>query len=182
MNMKSTARMKTQTSIGGAKTKPSPRSLQKLIAGQPLFAGLSSQHIRLLGELAMEVHFEAGERIFQPGDPANRFYLILNGRIELGLQSKNGRLIQIVTFGPGDTLGWAWLIEPYRFYASAETVEPTNAIFFYGTRLQQLCEDDHEFGYQIMKRVEKVIVKNLMLSQQRLVECVAGNASDQPDK
>jgi CRP-like cAMP-binding protein len=29
----------------------------------------------------MKSHFEAGDRIFSEGDPANRFYLLKNGKV-----------------------------------------------------------------------------------------------------
>jgi len=54
-----------------------------LIAEHALFKGLAPQYLALLAETAMVKEFSAGERIFRHGDPANRFYLILNGEVAL---------------------------------------------------------------------------------------------------
>ena len=42
---------------------------------------------------------------------------------------------------------------------------------FYGTRLQQQCEEDHDLGYELMKRIAEVLIQNLHATQQRLMEC-----------
>jgi len=55
---------------------------------------------------------------------------------------------------------------------SAWAIDPTRAIFFYGTRLREQCETNHELGYQLMKRIAQVVIQNLNATQQRLLECI----------
>lgn len=140
-------------------------SLYELIAKHPLFDGLNARQLGVLADLAMETQFAPGEYIFRRQDPANRFYLILEGRIELELASTRDGMKVIQMAGPGDYLGWAWLFEPYSFYLSARTVDPTKAIFFYGTMLRQRCEDDHDLGYEIVKRVAETALQRLAAFQ-----------------
>jgi hypothetical protein len=54
---------------------------------------------------------------------------------------------------------------------NARALEPTRTIFFHGTRLREQCEQDHELGYQLMKRIAVVAIKCLGATQQRLMEC-----------
>lgn len=140
--------------------------LYQLIAQQPLFKGLNPGQLELLAGLAMEIRFAPGEYIFRRQDPANRFYVILEGRVELELASMWDGIRVVQMAGAGDYLGWAWLFEPYSFYLSARTVEPTRAIFFYGTVLRQHCEEDHDLGYEIVKRVAEVTFQRLGAFQQ----------------
>jgi len=79
-------------------------------------------------------------------------------------------VLPIRTLGPGDDLGWAWLFPPYYMHFSACAVEPTRTIFIYGTRLREKCDANHELGFQLMKRVAEVVVRNLNATQQRLLE------------
>jgi CRP-like cAMP-binding protein len=81
-------------------------------------------------------------------------------------------MIAIQTLGPGDDLGWSWLFPPYSMHFSARAVEPTTAIFFYGTRLREQCDEDHELGYQLMKRIAEVSTKCLHATQTRLMEYI----------
>ena len=145
------------------------RQLLEIIAQQPLFKGLSEQCLSLLGSSAMFNEFEVGERILQQSHAANRFYLVLEGKVELEMEAVEQGMIHIQTLGPGDDLGWSWLFPPYYLHFSARAIEPTKAIFFYGTRLRQQCEEDHDFGFEIMKRITAVMLHNLDAIQQQLV-------------
>ena len=150
---------------------PASSQLLALIAQQPFFKGLSEPHLRLLADSAMITEFKAGQWIYRQDDPANRFYLILNGNVLIESEVKERGMIPIRTLGPGDDLAWAWLFPPYSMHFSACATEPTRAIFFYGTRLREQCEANHELGYQLMKRIAEVVMHNLNATQQRLLEC-----------
>jgi CRP-like cAMP-binding protein len=141
-----------------------------LIEEQPFFRGLSSSQFETLASLAMGVHFSAGEYVFRQQDPANRFYLILEGRVELEPASIPPPQASLQFVTAGDCLGWSWMFEPYAFYVSARAVESTRAIFFYGTRLRQYCEDDPHFGYEVVKRVAGAVVKTMIAFQPGLAK------------
>ncbi len=147
------------------------RSIRTLIAQQPFFQEFGEHHLDLFADTAMEMHFDAGESIIEEGSSANRFYLILDGKVVLGVELGDRGIIPVQTLGPGDELGWSWLLPPYHMHLSARALSPTKVIFFYGTPLREESERDHEFGYQLMKRITKVVIERLRATQQRLVEC-----------
>jgi CRP-like cAMP-binding protein len=153
------------------------QSLYTLIEQQPFFKGLNSHHLQLLTEAALEMKFEPGHAIFAEGSPANRFYLILQGEVVLESEKEDHNVIPIQTIGPGDALGWSWLFPPYSLHFSARAVKPTRTIFFYGTRLREQCEQDHELGYQLMKRIAEVATQSLHVTQQRLMKYIATNTT-----
>jgi len=154
-------------------------ALKTLIGQQPFIAGLSGHHLQRLTESAMEIQYESGQSIFQEGSPANRFYLILEGRVVLESAVEERGIFQLATLGPGDYLGWSWLFPPYLLNLSARALEPTRTIFFYGTRLREQCELDHDLGYQLMLRIAEVVIHQLQVAQQRLKESnVTNNRSN----
>ena len=155
-------------------------SLYTLIAKQPFFKGLNSQQLQLLAGSALEMKFETGATIFEEGSPANRFYLILTGRVELSAEMEDRNVIAIQTLGPGDDLGWSWLFPPYSMHFTARALDPTTTIFFYGTRLREQCEQDHELGYQIIKRIAEVTTQSLGATQRRLMQYIDKNIPEQP--
>jgi CRP/FNR family cyclic AMP-dependent transcriptional regulator len=154
----------------------SENSIFNLIAQHPLFAGLNSSHLLLMTQSAMIINYEIGQQIFKQGDPANRFYLILEGRVAIETETKEHVTVALPKFGPGTDLGWSWLVPPHYLHFSALAIEPTKAIFFYGTRLRQQCEDDSEFGYELMKRVATLAVQNLESIHKNLMECAGAKA------
>lgn len=144
-----------------------------LIAGHALFKGLAPQYLALLTEAAMLKNFAAGEVIFREGDPANRFYLILDGEVALEDPSREGSPVLLQTIGADDVLGWSWLFPPYYWHFDARATKPTKAIFFYGTWLRDSCERDHDFGYEMMKRTSAVIIQRLQAARKRLARAEA---------
>ncbi|HTB83089.1 MAG TPA: Crp/Fnr family transcriptional regulator [Candidatus Sulfotelmatobacter sp.] len=153
------------------------QSLYDLIEQQPFFKGLDSRQLKLLTGLALEIKFEPGQSIFDQGSPANRFYLIVEGEVVVESEKDDHSAIPIQTLGPGDALGWSWLFPPYYLHFSARAVKPTRTIFFYGTGLREHCEQDHELGYQIMKRIAEVASQSLQATQQRLMNFIATNTT-----
>jgi len=155
------------------------QELYALITQQPFFKGLNTRQLQLLAASALEMKFETGATLFEEGSPANRFYLILTGRVVLSSEMEDRNVIPIQTLGPGDDLGWSWLFPPYAMHFTARALEPTTTIFFYGTRLREQCEQDHELGYQIMKRIAQVATQSLRATQRRLMQYIDKNIPEQ---
>jgi CRP-like cAMP-binding protein len=79
--------MKTKETVSDAGRMDLPAKsngkMEAIIADHPFLKDLDPHQQRLLADCAMEKEFEAGELIFREGDPANRFYLILDGKVAL---------------------------------------------------------------------------------------------------
>jgi len=144
-------------------------AVENIIAGHPFLRGLKSAHLRLLADSAMQVRYDTGQYIFREGDPANRFYLVEQGRVSLESHRKDEAPVRIQVIGPGDVLGWSWLFPPYYWHFDARALEPTSAIFFYGTRLREQCEQDHDFGFEMMKRMTQVVIQRLQAARRQMV-------------
>src|SRR5262245_4759938 len=141
------------------------KAVESVIAEHPFLRGLKAAHLRLLAENAMRLRYETGEHIFLEGDPANRFYLIERGKVSLESHQKDEPAVSIQTIGPGEVLGWSWLFPPYYWHFDARALEPTTAIFFYGTRLREQCEQDHDLGYELMKRMTAIMIQRLQATR-----------------
>jgi CRP/FNR family cyclic AMP-dependent transcriptional regulator len=141
--------------------------LLREIAEHPFLRDLSEKYLSVLADCAMRAHFATDEQIFREGHPANRFYLVKHGKIALERTSELGRnTIQVI--GANEVLGWSWLFPPFYWHFDARALEPTEAVFFYGTRLRELCEEDHDLGYELMKRTCAVVTSRLMAARQDL--------------
>ncbi len=143
--------------------------LAAAIAAHRFVAGIKPAHLKKLVDAAMFKQFERDEVVFREGDPANRFYLICHGKIALE-SKRNDESAPLVQFlGEDEVLGWSWLFPPYYWHFDARAVEPTSAIFFYGTRLREQCEHDPEFGYDLMKRVAAIVINRLQSARLELL-------------
>jgi len=149
------------------------KTLREMIAEHVFFRDLAPQHIEVLAEAAMHKDFKAGEIIFKEGDPANRFYIIRSGEVELLSEGHQGSAVPVQRIGAGDVLGWSWLFPPYYWHFAARAATDTKAIFFYGTWLRESCERDHDFGFAMLKRMSAIVINRLQAARKRLVELEA---------
>jgi len=145
-------------------------SLASVIAAHRFAADLKPEHLKRLADVAMSKHFDPDEIIFREGEPANRFYLICQGKIALESRGDDESAPLVQFLGEGDVLGWSWLFPPYYWHFGARATEPTNAIFFYGTRLRAQCEEDPVFGYELMKRMAAIVIKRLQITRVQLLQ------------
>lgn len=166
--------MKAKTEIAPApitgQTRKPAQDLEELVAEHPFFNGLSPHQFRLLSDCAMFTKFEPDELIFREGDPANRFYLIRKGSVVLESHVMGRGRVPVQKVEAGEVLGWSWLFPPYYWHFDARAVEPTEAIFFYGAPLRDECENDHDLGYELVKRMAEVMMKRLQATRRQLLK------------
>jgi glutaminase len=74
-------------------------------ADQYLCRDMSADEVASLERGARHVRFAAGERVFRAGDPADSFFFILQGEVEVYVATDSRREIRLVTLGPGSSFG-----------------------------------------------------------------------------
>src|SRR5580658_11168399 len=135
----------------------------------PLFQGMGERDRHILAECSMRASFEPGTVVVETGEPANCFYLIVSGLVALETTGDLSPL-RVQTIGPGDVLGWSWLFPPYCWHFNAIAKEQTEAIFFYGSRLRQECDRNHDFGYELFKRMSQILISRLQTTRCTWIE------------
>jgi CRP/FNR family cyclic AMP-dependent transcriptional regulator len=146
------------------------QTLEPLLAEHPFFKGLDRRFLELLVGCATNVRFDAGEYIFKEGEEANSFYIIRRGHVALEIFAPGRGPLAVQTLGEGEVLGWSWLIPPYHWHSSARAVELTRAIALDAACLRQKCDEDHDLGYELMKRFAPVIVDRLQATRLQLLD------------
>lgn len=139
------------------------------LAGHPFLQELAPHHLEFMAECAAEFHFAAGEYILREGEPANQLYLIDRGKVALGTIGANRGFTTIEILAEGEALGWSWLIPPYHWHFTALAILPTTVIALDGYRLREKCEADHDFGYELLKRLALIIGQRLRMTRKQLV-------------
>jgi len=153
---------------------PAIEPMRTRVALHPFLAGMNRSQVALLTDCAMAVHFEKGQIIFREDEMANRFYLIETGKIVLESSERLGNPVIIDTIGRGNLLGWSWMFPPYTWRMTARAVEPTSAIFFYGTILREYCERDCSLGYELFKRMAPVMIKRMQAARRKMLGIQSG--------
>lgn len=145
-------------------------NLTEILRQHPFIASLSDAHMQVLVGCASNVKFAEGGPVFNEGEVANKFYLVRTGRIALETEVNARGKIRIQTVGPGDVLGWSWLISPFRWHFNAVAVAEVRAVALDGECLRKKCEDDRDFGYEMLSRFSHVMERRLEATRMQLLD------------
>ncbi|MGC0327985.1 CRP-like cAMP-binding protein [Streptomyces sp. SAI-170] len=134
---------------------------------------LPAEHRERLMRIAREVSFEAGSRLFEEGQRANRFWIIRTGTVALDLHVPGRRAAVIESLGHGELVGWSWHFPPYAWHLGAQAMSPVRAYEFDAQAVRALCAQDAEFGRAIAVWVGQVVADRLHRSRIRLLDLYA---------
>lgn len=149
-------------------------SLERILGEHPFFGGMEEPYLQLFVDCASNVRFNAGEMIFREGEEANTFYLIRHGRVALETSAPQRGSVIIETLGEGNVLGWSWMVPPFRWRFDARAMEPIRAIALDGRCLRGRSEEDHDLGYELMKRCAQVMEQRLQAARLQLLDVYGG--------
>ncbi|MEU4685383.1 Crp/Fnr family transcriptional regulator [Streptomyces xinghaiensis] len=138
-----------------------------------VLAALTPEQRERLMELAREVVFPAGTRIFEEGRTADRFWLIKSGSVTVDVHVPGRRSPTVETLGTGDLLGWSWLIPPRRWNFGAEALSPVRAHQFEAAEVLALLEEDPVLGRAMSTAVAGVVAHRLTAARTRLLDLYA---------
>ena len=107
---------------------------------------------------------------FWRGYPANEFYFIRGGSVSIELVIPHLGPTTVQTVGEGDILGWSWVSPPYRWHFNAKTLKRTRALVFDAKCLRAKCEEDHDLGFEMLKRFANIITARLDATRLQLLD------------
>ena len=90
---------------------------KSILTDHPFLSHMKDEHLDILAECAAAQTIEPGKVIFRENELADRFFLILDGRVELETRS-NKREFPLQNVGAGEALGWSWLFPPLGLNAT----------------------------------------------------------------
>jgi CRP-like cAMP-binding protein len=151
-------------------------TLEHLLKEHKFFQGLGDEHLKMIAGCGANVRFEAGEFIAKEGAEANHFYLLRHGQVSLQVVSPGRQAMVIQTLGEGDILGWSWLVPPYTWTLDVQAITLTRAIAFDGKCIRRKCEENHELGYELFKRLTPIFVQRLEATRIQLLDIYGTDA------
>ena len=151
-------------------------SLRRILAESPFLKDLEPQHLELITGCASNVRFESGHYLFHEGEEASNFFLVRNGKVAIEIFTPDRGPITIQTLEPGEVLGWSWLVPPYQWRFDAKATELVLAISLDGVCLRTKCEEDHDLGYQLLKRFTDIMDQRLEATRVHLVDVYGPSA------
>jgi len=145
------------------------QTIDQILKEHPFFADLKEEYLELVTGCAKNVVFKTDEIILKEAAPADHFYLIRGGLVAIEIPISSDKQITIQTLGEGNILGWSWLIPPHQNRFNCRAIEPTRAIALDGKCLRGKCEENHDLGYDLLKRITRVTTQRLEATRLQLL-------------
>ncbi|NVO16167.1 MAG: Crp/Fnr family transcriptional regulator [Rhodoplanes sp.] len=109
-----------------------------LVAGVPLFAGMSPQQREALLQEAQAVRYPKGAAVFQQDGDADAFYVLLHGRLRVFKLTLDGQQVVVRFVAPGEVFGVAMAIGRDTYPGTAVAVVDSIALQWPSSAWQRL--------------------------------------------
>ncbi len=130
-----------------------------------VFSGLTDDELTEILAFCREETYAKETRIFNEGDVADTFYILLDGKVRLEYeicpQPDYCQDARILLDKPGDFMGWSSLVKPRRLTAYGVCVTDIRVVTIDGKRLNELMERDSHIGFVIVKELAGLINNRL---------------------
>ncbi len=139
----------------------------------PWFADLTQAQLDCLSSIATLHELGTGEILFKEGDREDYLYVLLEGQVVLEVEVPTRGLVPIYTAEVLDIIGWSSLTPIVRQRTASARAEQHSVLLGLQSKLlEQLCEEDHDLGYVIMKRLSNLVANRLLTTRVFLMEMI----------
>jgi len=145
-------------------------TIDDLLSRHPFFKGLKPEYLVLIAGCGRNVHFDADAYLLREGGTADRFFAIRGGSVAVETYVPSRGPVTLQTVGEGEILGWSWLFPPYVCQFDARARAEVRATSFDGACLRSKCDADPALGYELMKRLARLVSSRLEAARRQLLD------------
>ncbi len=127
-------------------------TMEPTLAAHQFFKDLAPRYLKLVCECSIREQFAPGQMLCRDEEEARKFYVIHHGQVAVEIYRARRGPVTILTLGDGEVLGWLWWDKPYHWHLDVKALQLTRVISLDVQCLLAKCDQDHDFGYELMKR------------------------------
>ena len=142
--------------------------MDEVLARAGIFQGVEPGAVDALTKELTEVEFPRGHVIFNEGEPGDRLYIILSGKVKLGRRSPDGRENLLSVMGPSDMFGEMSIFDPGPRTSSATTVTEVKVATMDREALKKWIKDRPEIAEQLLR----VLARRLRRTNNNLADLI----------
>jgi CRP-like cAMP-binding protein len=124
----------------------------ELLAGVPLFAGLSTKHLKRIRGIAEEAHYMQGAALVKQGAVGDSFFVILEGMAKVTVGTRT-----INTLMPGDYFGEISLLDGGARTASVVSETPMRVLIIQQKPFLRLLEEEKAICFALLEGLARAI-------------------------
>ena len=151
--------------------------LAKQLKQHRFFAGLKAKDIAKLAACGSVQSISAGHQIAAEGDPADEFYVLLDGRVAIETHVPGKPAITLQSIEAGDVIGWSW-INGQDWVFDVRTLTDCKIGALNACKVVDLMSQDCGLGFELMRRINRVIAERLSATRLQLLDIYGQGADD----
>ena len=140
----------------------------------PWFQEIKPKHLKKIEEISQLKPLKAGDILFREGDKEDYVYIVIKGRVALDIFIPHRGKVRFYTAEPWDVFGWS-SVTPiiHQRTAGAMAVIDGLAVCIDAVKLRQACDEDHDLGYLVMRRLANIVASRLLVTRLQLLDMFA---------
>ena len=148
-----------------------------LLSDHTFLAGLPSEAIDLVADLARPVTFGSGVLLLREGSPADVAYFLTRGHVAIEIHAPNRGPMVVETIESGQVVGLSWVAPPYSYQFDARAIDAVEAVAVDTASLRAALAQHPLLGFLFLDRLSAVILERLQATRLRLLDLYgAGDA------
>ena len=132
----------------------------------PLFLDFNADQLNRLSEITEVIELDPGDTPVVEGQPLDYLYIVIDGEMQIEVYVPSYGDMETSRLGPLDIFGWSAMTPVVR-QRTGTTIAVTHCklIRIMGKQLYSLCEEDHNIGFFIYRRIANVAARAFLATR-----------------
>lgn len=156
---------------------------KSILMRAPLFRAMGRDITQSIVQNRPPRQYARGELIFQQGDPADCFFVVIEGWVKLYREREGGEHVVVAIFTTAETFAEAVMFLGSSYPASAEAVSPARIITIDGTALRRAIVEKPQLAFDMLAatalHLRQLVEQIEQLKAQSAAQRIAGFFLDQ---
>lgn len=125
-----------------------------------IFKDLRQEAVNEISEIAIEESYEKGRKLFSANDPADHFYILVDGTVHLAIGEPNHK--EYIVKNLGEVFGWSSVVGNETYTAGATCLTPTKVLKIGKNDLEKVFDAHERSGRKFYKGLAKQLGQRLI--------------------
>ena len=146
----------------------------ELLRRYPFFRDLNEDQLKTIAMISEEVKVPAGVELFAEGQPADYFYLLIDGAVDLSFDTQEEfhpetkKSFPVGEINQGEVFGLSAVLSPYVYTATECTSQPSKVLKIDAAGLREMMVNDSRAGFVFMNQVCRALMERLTYTRVQL--------------